>query len=72
MKVLTNCDGLKTFIAPNMTYLIAYPDHHGKEVWYYGSDIYDIYWYLKMILYPTALTYSGQNTHTFGIKTNIY
>ena len=53
-----------------MTYLITYFDHYGKYAYYSGIDIHDLYCYLDVLEYPTKLTYSDQNSHSFYLKTN--
>ena len=37
--------------------IILYIDNHGKNVFYYGMDIHNIYCYLEMIVALTNLTY---------------
>ena len=70
MKDISKCGAIKAFIAPKMTYLIAYVVNHGKEELYYGSDINYLYNYLGMVRSPTTLTHSSQHYHYFGPKTN--
>ena len=60
MKALSNSDKLRAFIAPNMTYIIAFLDNNGKSAVYTGVDIHGIYRYLEMIVAPKTFTTLGQ------------
>ena len=70
MKALSKCYVIKPFIEPTIMDLIKYLDHHGKYVYYSGSDIHDLYYNLDTIGYPTTLTYQGYYYHYFDLKTN--
>ena len=63
MKAFSNRDKLKEFIAPNMTYLITFPDNNVKSASYTRGNINGIYFYLEMIEFPITLTTSGQQSH---------
>ena len=67
---LTKCDGIKSFIAPNMIDIATYIDHHRKEVSTYKICIIYLYIYIDMIGYTTNFNYSGHNHHSIHIKTN--
>ena len=67
-KYLANFYGLEAFIAPNMMDLVIYPEHHGKEASYHGSNIHDLYCYLEILGYPTPLTYLGHNYQSINIS----
>ena len=65
IKALSKSDKLKSFIAPNMTYLIIFLDNNGKSDVYTGVNINIIYHYLEIIGSPTTLTTSGQRSNNF-------
>ena len=66
MKELTKSDKIRSFIAPNMTYIITFLDNNGKYSVYTGGGIRGIYRYLEMIGDPTTLTTSSKRSHIFG------
>ena len=49
MKEFSKSDKLKSFIAPNMKYLITFLKKNGKSAVYTGGDIIGIYRYLDII-----------------------
>ena len=55
-----------------MTDPIPYLEHIRKDTSYAGSEINDLLHYIDIIGAPITLTYSGQNDHSFDIKTNTY
>ena len=66
MKILSNSDKLRAFIAPNMIDLIKFLDNKGKYAVYIGGDIHRIYHYLEMIGAPTKLITLSQRSHHFS------
>ena len=65
MKLFSNSDKLKAFIAIKMTYIITFLDNNGKSAVCTGGNIHGIYSYLEMIGAPTTLTTSGQCSRHF-------
>ena len=66
MKTLSKNDKIRTFIAPNVIYLITFLDNNGKYDVYTGECIHGIYSYLEMMGSPTTLTTSGQRSNDFS------
>ena len=66
MKALSKRNKLKSFIAPNMRYIITFLDNSVKYAICRGGKIYGLYFYLEMIGSPTTLTTSGQCSDNFG------
>ena len=66
MEEFSNSDIIKSFVAPNMTYLITFLDNNGKFSAYIGVNIHGVCSYLEIIGYPKTVTPSGQRSHHFG------
>ena len=62
---LSESDKLKEFVAPKITDLITFLDHHSKIAICTGENIHDLYNYLDMIGYSTNLNYPVQHYHPF-------
>ena len=65
MKLLSNRDKLKAFIASNVTDLITLLDKNVKLDIYVGLNIHGLYCYLEIIGDTTNLTYSGWRSQLF-------
>ena len=68
---LSKSDKLRSFIAPNMKYLITLLDSNRKSAVYTGGDIHGIYRYIEIIGAPTTFTTSGQRSHNFSPSSSI-
>ena len=68
MKEFSNINKLKSFIAPKMTYLIAFIENNEKLAVYTGGNICGLYHYLEMIGASTTLTTSVWLSHHFGLS----
>ena len=54
MKAFSNSNKLKSFIAPNMIYLITFLDNNGNSAVYTGVNVHGLYLYIEIIGSPTT------------------